>query len=268
MDRERALALPTGRQRIRVGFDPSEPMLIPHRITTKFDPPNGADISFVALSGGRSLFCKEDKDGRPIRAAEMLSTRLAGEVGILTPDCTVVEDDDGGTYFGSIGIRSLAGTLEVQTHLTTAAIDELGGPEPWLGRYISSLYAFDLFLANPDRSMTNFTMDMDDRQLRAFDFASADLKKWTAERILIENSNTLSLGRTLRKIHGFDFEAALEMIKRLDGIPMKVIRRFIGELPRDWLTQVQGESLCGEWENKRGARLAALSAGLRDGSLL
>lgn len=116
--------------------------------------------------------------------------------------------------------------------------------------------------------MGNFLMDVRDRQLRAFDFASADLEKLAVDRFPIEGTNTLSVGRTLRSIHGFDLDAALEMVKRLEAIPVKVIRRFVGELPGDWLTHAEGESLCANWENKLGARLAALSAGLRDGSLL
>lgn len=268
MDWDKALALPTGRPRIRVGFDPSEPMLIPHRISTKFDPPNGADIAFVALSSGRSFYCKDDKDGRPIRAVEMFCTRLAGEAGILTPDCAIVEDDIGRTYFGSIDVGSIASMFEVQAYLSSTTLSEVGAPDPWLGRYLSGLYVFDLFIGNIDRSPRNFLMATADRQLRAFDFASADLKNLSGQRFLIEKTNTLSLGRRLRKIHGFDLEAALEMIKRLEVIPVKVVRRFADELPRDWLEEVERESLCGGWESKLGARLAALSAGLRDGSLL
>lgn len=266
--RNQALALPTGRQRIRVGFDPSEPMLIPHRINSRFPPPNGADISFVSTSGGRAFFCKEDKSGRSIRAIEMMSTRLAGEAGILTPDCAVVEDDAGATFFGSVGLGTIAGIFEVQAYLSTASKNELGGLDPWLERYLSALYAYDLFIGNPDRSMANFLMDLNDRQLRAYDFASADLKKWSSQRFSIENSNTLSLGRRLRKIHGFDIDAALEMLKRIEAIPLKVIRRLVSELPRDWLAEVEGESLCESWEKSLGTRLAALAAGLKNGTLL
>lgn len=268
MDRDRTLALPTGRQKVRVGFDPSEPMLIPHRISVEFQPPNGADISFVAVCSGRSIFCKDDKDGRRIRALEMLSTRIAGEVGILTPECAVVENDHGHTFFGSFGAVHGAADFEVQNYLTTQELNEFGGPEPWLKRYVSGLYAFDLFIGNPDRNKRNFVMALDDRHLRAMDFASGDLKIWAAERISIENTNTLSLGRMLRKIHGFDVSAALEIAKRIEGIPVNAIRRFLAELPADWLNEMEGESLCEGWEHKLGARLAALSAGLRDGSLL
>lgn len=268
MDRDRVLALPAGRQKVRVGFHPSEPMLIPHRITVELPPLNGADIRFMAVCNGRPIFCKDDKDGRRIRAVEMLSTRMAGEVGILTPECTVVENDRGETFFGSIGPMSLAGDLEVQNYLATPEQNEFGGSEPWLGRYTSGLYAYDLFIGNPDRNKRNFVMALDDRHLRAIDFASADLKLWATERFLIEKTNTLSLGRVLRKIHGFDIDAALEIVKRIEAIPVKAIRRFLAELPRDWLSEVEGESLCGKWESKLGARLAALSAGLRDGSLL
>jgi hypothetical protein len=262
------LALSTGRGIRRVGFDPAEPMLIPHRMSGRFPPPNGADIAFFGLTAEGGFYCKEDKDGRPIRATEMLCTRIAGHSGVLTPHCAVVEDDEGETYFGSLALLSPAGIFEVRSALITPATSEIGSPDPWLGSYLSSLYALDLAVGNPDRSMTNFLMDASDRQLRAFDFASADLKKLATDRILIEGTRTLSVGRVLRSKHGFDLDAALEMVKRLEATPVKTIRRFLGELPNGWLTQREGDVLCDDWENRLGARLAALSAGLRDGSLL
>lgn len=252
MLRESPLALSTGRGRQRVGFDPAEPMLIPHRITGRFPPPNGADVAFYSLTAEGTFYCKEDKDGRPIRATEMLCTRLAGHSGILTPHCAVMEDDNGETYFGSLSPLSPAGTFEVRSALMTKATSELGSPDPWLGSYLSSLYALDLALANPDRSIANFLMDAADRQLRAFDFASADLKKLATDRFSIEGTNTLSVGRVLRLKHGFDLDAALEMVKRLEATPVKVFRRFLGELPSGWMAQNEGDVLCDNWENRLG----------------
>lgn len=268
MGRGISLALPTGRGIRRVGFDPAEPMLIPHRMAGRFPPPNGADIAFYCLTNEGPFYCKEDKDGRPIRATEMLCTRLAGHAGVLTPHCAVIEDEDGATYFGSLSPNSPAGQFEIRAALMTKHTSEIGSPDPWLSGYLSSIYALDLALANPDRSLCNFLMDADDRQVRAFDFASADLKSLAVDRFSIEGTNTLSVGRVLRSIHGFDLEAALEMVKRLEATPVKTIRRFLSELPGDWLTKGEGESLCENWEKRMGTRLAALSAGLRDGSLL
>lgn len=268
MLRGTSLASPTGRGIRRVGFDPAEPMLIPHRVTGKFPPPNGADVTFFCLTSEGTFYCKDDKGSRRIRATEMLCTRLAGHAGVLTPHCSILEDGDGNTYFGSLAPASPAGQFEVRVALTTPRSSELGGPDQWLGSYLSSIYALDLAIGNPDRSMCNFMMDARDRQLQAFDFASADLEKLAIDRFPIEGTNTLSVGRVLRSIHGFDLDAALEMVKRLEATPVKVIRRFLSELPGDWLTDAEGESLCANWEKKLGARLAALSAGLRDGSLL
>lgn len=268
MERGRGLNLPRGRTPRRVGFDPAEPMLIPHRLSAKFPPLNGADTAFFCTTAEGIFFCKEDKDGRPIRATEMLITRLAGHVGILTPHCAVIEDDDGETYFGSLSPNSPAGEFEVQAFLMRREADEIGQPRPWLGRYLSGLYAFDLFISNPDRSIRNFLMDQRDRRLAAYDFASVDLKNLVDHRIIIEGSVTHSVGKQLRQIHGFDLEAALEMVKRLEAIPVKAIRTFLSDLPRGWIKESEGERLCGNWGTEAGARLAALSAGLGDGSLL
>lgn len=268
MHRGIALGSPTSRGLRRVGFDPSEPMLIPHRMHGRLPPPNGADIAFYCLTPEGVFYCKEDKAGRRIRAAEMFCTRLAGHVGILTPHCAIVEDDAGETYFGSLSLSSPAGQFEVGAALMTRQTSEIGSPDPWLGSYLSGLYALDLALANPDRSMANFLMDLGDRRLRAYDFASADLRFLATDRFSIEGTSTLSVGRKLRLIHEFDLDVALEMIKRLEATPVKVVRRFLSELPGDWLTEDERESLCDDWGNRLGLRLAALSAGLRDGSLL
>lgn len=242
-------------------------MLIPHRLTGRFCPPPGNDIAFSGFTSEGIFYCKEDKDGRRIRATEMLCTRIAGHAGILTPHCAVIDDDESGeTFFGSLKLDSPAGQFEVRRALMTKL--DLGGPSPWLGSYLSSIYAFDLAFGNTDRSRVNFLMDLRDRQLRAYDFAHADLGKLATDRFDIEGSNTLSVGRELRLIHGFDVEAAVEMVRRLEAIPVKVVESYLKEMPGDWLAKGEGESLCEHWENRLGARLAALSAGLSDGSLL
>lgn len=269
MDRGRELALPSSRLPRRIGFDPSEPLLIPHRASSILPKPNGADISFVCTTKeGGIFYCKEDRDARPIRATEMVLTRLAGHVGIATPHCSVIECDDGNSVFGSLSPNSLAGEFEVQAYLTKPERDEVGGPRPWLGRYLSGLYAFDLFIGNPDRSLGNFLLENPGRRLTAFDFASASLKNWSSERISIEQTVTLSVGRRLRRIHGFDVDAACEMVKRLEAIPVHTIRTILSDLPGDWISADEGEYLCAEWGEKTGSRLAVLSAGLGDGSLL
>lgn len=268
MHRGISLASPTNRGLRRIGFDPAELMLIPHRMLGRFPPPNGADVAFGGITQEGAFYCKEDRDGRRIRATEMLCTRLAGHTGILTPHCAIIEGENGETYFGSLSLASPAGQFEVGAALMTRQTSEIGSPDPWLGSYLSGLYALDLALANPDRSMSNFLMDLADRRLRAYDFASANLRFLATERFSIEGTNTLSVGRTLRLIHEFDLDAALEMIRRLEAVPVKMVRRFLSELPGDWLTEDERESLCDDWGNGLGPRLAALSAGLRDGSLL
>jgi hypothetical protein len=90
----------------------------------------------------------------------------------------------------------------------------------------------------------------------------------TCDRFVIEGTNTLSVGRRLRAIHGFDLDAALEMVGRLEAIPLNVLRALVRELPEDWLSLAEGEGFCDDWERRMGARLTALSAGLRSGSLL
>jgi hypothetical protein len=244
-------------------------MLIPQRASTIYPlEPNGADIELVCTTReGGTFYCKSDKPGRPIRATEMLATRLAGHVAIPTPYCSVIEMESGELLFGSLA-ASVVSEFEAQAFLTRKQVDELGSPTPWLGQHLSRLYAFDLFIANPDRSLRNFLLESDSRRLCAFDFASADLSALSTDRFPVEQTPTMSIGKVLRLIHGFDVDAALEMVKRLEAIPVQQIRTILNAMPSDWLHAEKKEELCAVWGETRGGRIEALRAGLGDGSLL
>jgi hypothetical protein len=260
----------TGNIKGRIALDRSEPMLLPQRASTvHLIQPNGADITLVCTAReGGTFYCKEDKTGRSIRATEMFATRLAGKVNIATPFCSVVELEDGSTLFGSLGHDSIASEFEVRDFLSRAQLDELGGKSPWLGRRLSGLYAFDLFLGNPDRSLRNFILENDTGRLCVYDFADVQLNNLSHERFLVEESETISVGRFLRSIHKFEPTAALEMIDHLAAVPVDVIRLILKEMPDDWMPADQREGLCDVWDNQRNGRLSALRAGIKDGSLL
>lgn len=253
-----------------IGFDRSEPMLLPQRASTIHSiQPNGADITLVCTTReGGTFYCKDDKPGRLIRAAEMLYTRLAGHVNLPTPFCSVIELEDGSTLFGSLANESIADEFEVRAFLSKQQVNEIGAPSAWIGQTLARIYAFDLFIGNPDRSLRNFMLERGSRMLAAYDFASAELTALSDQRFSVEHSHTIFVGRFLRNVHGFEIAFAFEMLDRLNAVPVELVRNILGEMPDDWLPADQRGVLCDVWVNQRPTRLAALRAGLKDGSLL
>jgi hypothetical protein len=255
----------------RIVLDRSEPMLLPQRASTVHQiQPNGADLTLVCTAReGGTFYCKDDKVGRAVRATEMFATRLAGHVNIATPFCSVVEMEDGSTLFGSLGHDSVADEFEVRDFLSRPQLDELGGRSPWLGRSLAALYAFDLFLGNPDRSLRNFILESDTRRLCAYDFADAQLSNLSHQRFPVGDCPTISVGRFLRSVHGFERTAAFEMIDHLGAVPVDVIRLILKEMPDDWMPADQREGLCDVWGSQQwGDRLSTLRVGIGNGSLL
>lgn len=213
--------------------------LLPQRVSTiNNGTPQGADIAYSCITREGSLFyCKRDKPSRPIRSIEMFATRLANHVNISVPYCTIIEEEGGDTLFGSQASGSPANGFAAQAFLTSVQCNEIGAPDTWLGKALSALYAYDQFLGNPDRSKQNFLLEDGTRRLCAYDFADVRLATLGGRRFLPENSNTVQFGRFLRSKHGPETASALEMVDRLDAVPVEVIRsiwvkcRMTGCLP-------------------------------------
>ncbi len=244
--------------------------LIHKRISSRFGlilP--GREEAFVASTGdGAQYVCKSDTNGRPVRATELICTILFRQLGIPTAACEILESDDGGeTFFGSQYVDSSASHFDVQAHLTTPPTDEVGRPTAWLNRYLAQLYSLDLFVHNDDRSVTNFILS--GQTLVAIDFAAAKLDALSTVQFPVAQSATVSIGKRLRTIHGFDLESALEMADRIAGLPANVVDGIVSSIPSDWLDEQTKRRMVQLWQTgKLGVRLDALRVGLSDGSLL
>ncbi|OYY77406.1 MAG: hypothetical protein B7Y43_11080 [Sphingomonas sp. 28-62-20] len=229
--------------------------------------PIGKDIEFLCLADDGALYyCKGDKDGQPLRAIEWIFTNLAEHLGLSVADCAVIEDYDGQTFFGSRSPSSVADQVEVNLYIGSPSRGELGQPLPWLGQYLSRLWAYDLFLDNPDRCLPNFILDTDGqpRRIRAIDFASARLMHFSTDRFPVESEHTVWVGRIVRKTHGPHLESALEMIDRIAAVPLNEIDRIVGQMPADWLSVDQRKGLSGFWsEGRRLNRIERLRALVR-----
>jgi len=250
----------------------SSPSLFPLRIKSIYPPPNGADIALYCIAeDGKIYFCKRDKHSRLIRMNEWLWTGLAQYLKIATPECAVLLDLSGETLFGSLDIGSTAGPFGVQDFLTTPQPDELGGLGRWMGQYLARLYVFDLLCGNPDRGLTNFLRfpDGSSSRLCAFDFASADMSALSRTTFPVAGSPTISIGRKLRRTHGFELPIALEMVESIEAVPRSVIEGLFKGAPKEWMSIEERKAFCEGWMGRQvKERLNALRSGLKDGSLL
>jgi hypothetical protein len=236
--------------------------------------PKGSHLEFVADVGGSRFYCKRDKNGLPIRATEWFATSLAQHLNIPVPDfAPILNPENGEVLFGSKGTWGTASDVAVKTFLTTPQSYDgaIGGETPWLGSHLSRLYVYDLFVGNPDRQLCNFLLVSESgvRRLLAFDFASANLSELGGANFPVAQSPTISVGRQLRKLHGFDPKSATEMLDWIVAVPDTVVEKVLATMPEDWLSESEKGRISGLWSDGTiGTRLAALRSGLEDESLL
>ena len=235
------------------------------RISTLYPAnPVGQDIALQCVGDdGRFYYGKSDRNGRPIRATEWLATKLANHLGISVADCAVLESNTGETFFGSRSPISVASEHHLNHLLNSPAQNELGQPVPWLGQYLSQVWAFDLFVDNPDRNLRNFIFDQDGNtgRVRAIDFASARLIEFSVERFPVDSDITMRIGKFVRAKHGSHRNAAIEMVERIESIPQEVIQSILNEMPKGWLTEDQIGGIVEVWSNgDRSKRLSRLKA--------
>ena len=246
----------------------SQTSLFNVRVSTKLPAfPNGQDIAFHCIADdGAVYFCKGDHAGRSIRATEWICTKLADHLGLSVADCAVVEDD-GDTFFGSRSPQSLADRFELDRVLRSAAVDEVGRPATWLGQMLAQIWAFDLFVSNPDRNLQNFILDRDGQvgQIRAIDFASAPLFPFPLGKFPIASTPTVTIGTLVRTIHGSHKPAAFEILDRIGAVPPSAIESIVSKMPTDWLSQDQMGGICEVWSDGRNQkRVSELKALIRD----
>lgn len=238
------------------------------------DCPQGQHLELVGEVSGDRYYCKRDKNGTPLRATEWFFSSLAQHLNIAVPDFAPVRDPrNEEVLFGSRHVWGTAQSVQVSTFLTTPQIDDraISTAKPWLISYLARLYAFDLFASNPDRQLVNFLIESRGGapRLLAFDFASADLQKISSDIFDIAGTATLTLGRRLRSLHGFDLASALEMLDWIAAVSGSAIESIVDSMPEDWLGGNEKGRLSEIWSSGgHQIRIAALRSGLRDESLL
>lgn len=241
----------------------SQSQLFPVRISTILpEAPIGGDLAFRCISDlGEFYYAKDDKGGRPIRATEWIATKVADALGLSVAEAAVLEGPDGSTYFGSLQPTSIADEDQCNRFLRTPSVDEVGRPAPWLGQYLSRLWAYDLFLDNPDRNLRNFVLERSARRIRAIDFASARYVHKPDTKFPIASDNTIVVGRFVRSRHGSHRESAIELLDWLGSMATSTITGILDAMPEDWLSEVHRNEFVEAWsDGRRQARIASVKA--------
>lgn len=219
-----------------------KPLFYP-RISTRLpERPIGKDLDCICIGDdGRIYYCKDDAPPRMVRATEWVGTKLAEHLGVAVAECSVLEDFNGQTFFGSRQPLSLADEFTLNRILQQAHSDEVGRPAKWLGAYLAKVWAYDIFIDNPDRTLKNFVLDREGSmgKIKAIDFASARLFQISSGNFPIASENTSTVGRFIRATHGAHQESAYEMLDRIGAVRPAVIEDILGAMPPGWMQKDQ-----------------------------
>lgn len=245
--------------------------LVPVRMTSKIPtPPVGSDMAaYGVCDDGGIYYCKDDAGHRPVRATEFLFTTLADHLNIPTAPFRAV-DVEGHILFGSHQHPSTEEAVVVRRFYSNPDRNEFGGPSSWKASYFASLFVYDIFVGNFDRAGHNLVALRDGGALRvlAIDFASSTLLMRPGLDIMDGTSQTRVFAKLMRGLHGAHDDAALEMVARLESVPLSFIETVLDRMPIGWLDAGVGSRFLEFWGGDgRSGRLAVLRAGLRDGSL-
>ena len=250
---------------------PVKSELFSRRATRVYPPPNGHDVIFSCHDHENNYYyCKDDRNGRPACATEMIFTRLADCLGIRTADWSIIEHDNE-LFFGSRHELSSADRFNTADFLTAAQTNEIGQPSHFPGEHLAQLRAFDFFIGNPDRSLENFLLVRDGpfSRICAIDFAAASLDRLGADRFPVAGDPTVTVGRLLAGIHGAFANSAVAMVDRIAAFPPEIFSRLVHDVPDEWLSQDKKGGLDAVWGSPGfHARLALLRSKLKDGTLV
>ncbi len=233
-------------------------------------PPVGQDLTAAGFAeDGAFYFCKADSGHRPIRATEQLFTCLAKHLNIaVAQHCPI--DVGGEILFGSMQPRDLIDPTTTRNIFNARSADELGRPDKRVSGYLSRLALYDYFIDNIDRSAYNFVSHSDGgyRRLLAIDFASATLLMRPRTEVGMPSSKTANFAKLMKHVHGFDSDAALEMLERIRSVPVSFVQSVMDNMPQGWLDEAAALRFMEFWGgNDRNKRLARLEAGISNGSL-
>jgi hypothetical protein len=233
------------------------------------DPANlgTADCSCICrCEDGSDYAIKTDK---PIPAAphsEWLCYHLGERVGLASPPCRVVELLDKALFFGSRWETGEVKSWWLKVQSGKIDIDDLKSS-------LSRIFAFDLFVHNPDRHLRNFLIR---KQRQGFAVIAMDYSRaWLANGVpppdipLLPGCNTIQAHRILARIQPkfFVFDEAKTVLSNISKVKTIEIKNIIQRHPTQWLSHNELTGIIDWWESpKREQRITKILTGLSDGT--
>jgi hypothetical protein len=130
------------------------------------------------------------------------------------------------------------------------------------------LFAFDLFVGNPDRFAKNLiaVRERGTRRILAIDFADASLLRMSPKDFLDPTCQTIRFRTLTGLTHGTHADSENELLARLESTPLSIIEAILEEMPEGWLSLSEARRFMEFWrDGSRRDRLARLRARLSDG---
>lgn len=256
--------------KLTVSAQTEQMALFPRRTTIEYFAPGltAEALGEAEVDDGFRYKLKDDKLGQRVKANEWLGVKIGEEIGICSPSVSVIECQDGKLVFGSRLIANVVDEVRAGCILRGS----LSAPQrEQLCQILSRIYAYDMFINNPDRHDGNFIFVEDGGVNRAYaiDYAQGVFSDWPWIGFPSAGTHTCRYGKLLRQRHGFNLDAALEICDRLQALPTGFLQGVFNNMPPDWADQQIRSEFLGMWSGTgRRERLAALRQGLSDGTLL
>lgn len=214
---------------------------------------DGWEYAVKCCKDGEDSLAKVAKNPTLVPASEWLCTKLADMCGIATPHCKIIHDPNTKIdYFGSRYDLSAASTpmneMTFAEHLCTSDA---------LKRQVWAIYAFDQFIFNIDRSLSNYLYSTGrDGQVivQAFDFGlSSMVMGWpnrTGDILLPYGCPTTDKWNSVRKLTGCQAsckESGLAILDNLSKVSSDSVEFICNAMPTAWLNPLQKSALTSWW---------------------
>jgi hypothetical protein len=211
------------------------------------DPPllGTADCPAICRCDDSCDYAIKDGQKHPlVPHSEWFCTRLADLLGIPGPECQILEMPDGRLVFGSRwegGVVTGGGPLPAWVAKVQSGEMRIDG----LRIPLTRIYAYDLFIHNPDRHGGNFLVREQHNgfALLAFDYSRA----WAVNATPLPrdpfdknhpSERTIKCQRQLSQVWGssyIDLAEADTFLGKIKRIPKQEIVRIIDQHPKNWL---------------------------------
>jgi hypothetical protein len=246
--------------------------LFPKRIVDHLGSLGGTTgPQWVRAEDGLSYVAKDEAPAAPlppphVRASEYLWLSIASAIGLPAPAPIIMEDRSG---------RLVVGTRRENSALTAgmARLALYSGRVANGGTQLSKIYAYDLFSANWDRHIDNYLV-LDDgagqNAVFVIDLSHVTRHPGAAnyDPLSVNCATRQTIGLVLQP-YGKDIPAALDVLSRLDALPVAVINDILASMPLDWLPQTERADVTTWWSGfDRTARITSIKQGLSNGTLI